>query len=60
MFKFTGGEYEFVIATHTDRDHIHNHIIVNSTNSVTGKSMPWSITRPKFGKKNFDKTKELF
>jgi len=25
-----GGKYEYVIATHIDRDHIHNHIIFNS------------------------------
>ena len=28
--KVTGGKYEFVIATHIDKDHIHNHIIFNS------------------------------
>ena len=30
--EFTGGEYQFVVATHIDRNHIHNHIIFNSTN----------------------------
>lgn len=28
--KVTGGSTEFVIATHIDKDHIHNHIIFNS------------------------------
>lgn len=32
------GQYEYVISTHTDKGHIHNHIIINSVNSVTGKS----------------------
>lgn len=32
--KVTGGKYEFVIATHTDKDHIHNHIIFNSVDYV--------------------------
>ena len=30
--KFTKGEYAFIVATHTDKAHIHNHIIFNSTN----------------------------
>jgi hypothetical protein len=28
--KVTGGKHEFVIATHIDKNHIHNHIIFNS------------------------------
>ena len=30
--RFTKGKHAFVVATHTDRAHIHNHIIFNSTN----------------------------
>lgn len=30
--RFTKGGYAFIVATHTDRAHIHNHIIFNSTN----------------------------
>ena len=26
--ELTGGEYEFVIATHVDKEHLHNHIIL--------------------------------
>lgn len=59
MLEFTGGEYEFVIATHTDRNHIHNHILLNSTNTITGKSFPWKITKTKNGL-NKDRTKEQF
>ena len=33
--RFTKGKYAFVVATHTDRAHIHNHIIFNST-SIDG------------------------
>lgn len=29
--RFTKGKYSFIVATHTDRAHIHNHIIFNST-----------------------------
>ena len=29
--RFTKGKYSFIVATHTDRAHIHNHIVFNST-----------------------------
>ena len=29
--RFTKGKYAFIVATHTDRKHIHNHILYNST-----------------------------
>lgn len=29
--RFTKGKHVFIVATHTDRAHIHNHIIFNST-----------------------------
>jgi len=30
--EYTGGKHAFVVATHTDRDHVHNHIIFNAFN----------------------------
>ena len=30
------GEYEAVVAVHTDREHLHAHIVINSVNMVTG------------------------
>lgn len=30
------GEYEVVVAVHTDREHLHAHIVINSVNMVTG------------------------
>jgi hypothetical protein len=41
VLELTGGDHEFVIATHVDKDHIHNHIIFNSTNMKTGKAFRW-------------------
>ena len=29
--RFTKGKFAFIVATHTDRAHIHNHIVFNST-----------------------------
>ncbi|MCL1995826.1 MAG: relaxase/mobilization nuclease domain-containing protein [Defluviitaleaceae bacterium] len=41
--EFTKGEHAFIVATHTDRPHIHNHIIVNAINlNCDGKfDDPW-------------------
>ncbi|OOP50259.1 relaxase/mobilization nuclease domain-containing protein [Enterococcus faecalis] len=59
ILEFTGGQHEFIVATHVDKAHIHNHIIVNSTNLTTGKALNWKIIKQQNGK-NKDKTKELF
>lgn len=32
VMKFTKGKHQFVVSTHTDKAHIHNHIEFNSTN----------------------------
>ena len=33
--RFTKGKYAFIVATHTDQAHVHNHIVFNST-SIEG------------------------
>lgn len=35
--KILKEDYKFVLATHIDRGHIHNHVIFNSVNYRTGK-----------------------
>lgn len=35
--KLTHGNHAFIVATHTDKAHIHNHIIFNSTNLTCDK-----------------------
>lgn len=35
--KILKNEYEFVLTTHIDKGHIHNHIIFNNVNMITGK-----------------------
>jgi uncharacterized protein YoaH (UPF0181 family) len=37
MERITGGMQHYVIATHTDRDHIHNHIMLSPVNLETSK-----------------------
>ena len=53
MLELTGGNYEFVIATHTDKDHLHNHIILNTTNTSTLKKFS-------LGKENLEKFESHF
>lgn len=45
-------EYQVVMATHKDRDHIHNHLIINSVNLENGKKF-------EFNPKDCLKAKEL-
>lgn len=33
--KMLGGKYQYVIATHVDKGHIHNHLIFNSVSHIT-------------------------
>lgn len=35
--KISGGKYKLVVATHLDKKNIHNHIIMNSVQSINGK-----------------------
>lgn len=37
--RITDGEYKFVVATHLDRDHLHNHIIICSANERSHRKM---------------------
>ncbi|MFH6656812.1 relaxase/mobilization nuclease domain-containing protein [Streptococcus suis] len=41
ILELTGGHYQMVMATHVDKDHIHNHIIFSSTNLTTLKKFRW-------------------
>lgn len=41
VMELTGGNHEFVIATHIDKGHLHNHIIFNATSSTDLKKFRW-------------------
>lgn len=43
--RLFNGEYQFVIATHTDKQHIHNHIIVNNVNLLNGRTLNYLADR---------------
>ena len=37
--EITGGTHDYVIATHTDRSHMHNHILICPADRITGKAL---------------------
>ena len=39
--ELTGGRFRFIVATHVDKDHIHNHIILNSIDKNFDKKFLW-------------------
>ena len=42
MMELTGGLFKFIVATHTDKDHTHNHILVNAIDSNSDKKLIWN------------------
>ena len=53
MLELTGGNYEFVIATHTDKDHLHNHIILKYHQYLNAQEIS-------LGKENLEKFESHF
>lgn len=39
--ELTGGIFRFIVATHVDKEHIHNHIILNSIDKNSDKKFLW-------------------
>ncbi|AER15044.1 SAG1250 family conjugative relaxase [Streptococcus suis] len=42
MMELTGGRFRFIVATHTDKDHTHNHILINAIDSNSDKKLIWN------------------
>ena len=42
MMELTGGRFKFIVATHTDKDHVHNHIIINAIDRNSDKKLIWN------------------
>ncbi|MGT2906516.1 relaxase/mobilization nuclease domain-containing protein [Streptococcus dentiloxodontae] len=59
VMELTGGNHSFVIATHMDQDHIHNHIIFNATSNVDLKKFRWQKGTKKSLEKISDKHADL-
>lgn len=59
VLELTGRNHQFIIATHMDKGHIHNHIIFNTTNSTTLKKFEWKKGTKQSLSKISDKHSEL-
>ena len=42
MMELTGGRFKFIVSTHTDKDHVHNHIIINAIDRNSDKKLIWN------------------
>ncbi|HEU3534026.1 TPA: relaxase/mobilization nuclease domain-containing protein [Streptococcus pneumoniae] len=42
IMELTGGRFRFIVATHTDKDHIHNHILINAIDCNSDKKLIWN------------------
>ncbi|HFI0703738.1 TPA: SAG1250 family conjugative relaxase [Streptococcus suis] len=43
--ELTGGNFRFIVTTHTDRSHIHNHILINSIDLNSDKKLKWDYAQ---------------
>ena len=43
--ELTGGNFRFIVTTHTDKDHIHNHILINSIDLNSDKKLKWDYAQ---------------
>lgn len=42
MMELTGGRFKFIVATYIDKDHLHNHILINAIDSNSDKKLIWN------------------
>ena len=43
--ELTGGNFRFIVTTHTDKNHVHNHILINSVDLNAHKKLKWDYTQ---------------
>lgn len=43
--ELTGGNFRFIVTTHTDRSHVHNHILINSVDLNSHKKLKWDYAQ---------------
>lgn len=43
--ELTGGQFRFIVATHTDKSHLHNHIVINSIDINSDKKFKWDYAQ---------------
>ncbi|SUN80090.1 Relaxase/mobilization nuclease family protein [Streptococcus milleri] len=43
--ELTGGQFRFIVATHKDKSHLHNHIVINSIDINSDKKFKWDYAQ---------------
>ncbi|HEM3690518.1 TPA: relaxase/mobilization nuclease domain-containing protein [Streptococcus suis] len=43
--ELTGGNFRFIVTTHTDKNHIHNHILINAIDLNSEKKLKWDYAQ---------------
>lgn len=43
--ELAGGNFRFIVTTHTDRNHVHNHILINSVDLNSDKKLKWDYAQ---------------
>mgnify|MGYP003190184915 CR=1 FL=1 len=43
--ELTSGNFRFIVTTHTDRSHVHNHILINSVDLNSHKKLKWDYAQ---------------
>ncbi len=43
--ELTGGNFRFIVTTHTDKGHVHNHILINSIDLNSHKKLKWDYAQ---------------
>lgn len=43
--ELTGGNFRFIVTTHTDRNHVHNHILINSVDLNSDQKLKWDYAQ---------------
>ena len=56
--EFLKGEYQYFLAVHTDRDHIHLHCIFNNINMIDGKTFETHQNQGKVSERKWKKLRE--
>ncbi len=57
--KFLKGDYQYVLAVHTDKSHIHCHIIFNNTNLYNGLSFTTEHNQGKVSERSWAKLRKI-
>lgn len=57
--RLLGEDYQYILATHIDHEHIHNHIIVNNTNINTHRTFETEFNQGKKSERAWAKVREL-